>query len=142
MKGSPHEWATRAVNLYHRYAADRVIAEVNNGGLLVENTLRTADQNVPFRSVHACRAKLLRAEPISALYEQGRVHHVGHFAALEDEMTSYDGSGNSPDRLDALVHGLTDLMVAAQARNLLQESRLGQFLGAIPFPLGGINDFR
>jgi phage terminase large subunit-like protein len=81
---------------------------------MVEATLRAVDANVSFRDVHARKGKLLRAEPISALYEQGRVHHVGAFPQLEDQMCSYAGGGDSPDRLDALVYCLTELMSASQ----------------------------
>jgi phage terminase large subunit-like protein len=90
--------------------ADRIVAEVNNGGDLVERLIRNYDFNVPYRSVRATRGKILRAEPISALYEQRRVHHVGVFSELEQQMCSYTGETNtSPDRLDALVWGLTEL---------------------------------
>nr|WP_305953020.1 phage terminase large subunit [Beijerinckia mobilis] len=111
-KMTPTEWARRAVSLYHRYRADRVIAEVNQGGALVENTLRVIDENVAFRAVHATKGKILRAEPVSALYEQGRVHHAGTFPELEDQMVTFaGGSADSPDRLDACAYALTDLMV-------------------------------
>jgi len=109
----PEEWARRAIGAYRTHAADRIVAEINNGGALVEHTLRSVDPGIPFTAVHASRGKLTRAEPVSALYEQGRVHHVGVFGPLEDQLTSYDGSrsGSSPDRLDALVWGLTALML-------------------------------
>lgn len=109
----PEEWARRAIQAYRTYSADRIVAEVNNGGAMVESTLRSVDPAIPYTAVHASRGKLTRAEPVSALYEQGKVHHVGIFGPLEDQMTSYDGSrtGASPDRLDALVWGLTALML-------------------------------
>jgi predicted phage terminase large subunit-like protein len=109
----PEEWARRAIHAYRTHAADRIVAEVNNGGAMVEHTLRSVDPTIPFTAVHASRGKLTRAEPVSALYEQSKVHHVGIFGPLEDQMTSYDGSrtGASPDRLDALVWGLTALML-------------------------------
>jgi len=111
-RASPDAWARCAVEAYRRYAADRVIAEVNQGGDLVEAVLRTHDPRIAYRAVRAARGKFLRAEPIAALYEQGRVHHVGHFKQLEDEMCSYvAGQTKSPDRLDALVWALTDLML-------------------------------
>ena len=108
---SPDEWARKAVELYERYDADRVVAEVNNGGDLVERLMRTVDADVPYRSVHATRGKLVRAEPVASLYEQGKVHHVGRFPELESQMVSYTGerSKPSPDRLDALVWGLSEL---------------------------------
>jgi hypothetical protein len=95
---------------------DRIVAEVNNGGEMVESTIRMVDENVPYTAVHASRGKVIRAEPVSALYEQGRVHHVGTFAKLEDQMASftheYDrAKGESPDRMDACVWALTELMV-------------------------------
>jgi phage terminase large subunit-like protein len=114
----PHEWAAKAIELYRRHHADRIIAERNNGGDLVEATVRSVDPTVSFKSVHASRGKVTRAEPISALYEQGRVHHVGSFQLLEDQMCSFTSdfsrstAGYSPDRLDALVWALTELLLA------------------------------
>lgn len=109
----PEEWARKAINAYRVHSADRIVAEVNNGGQLVESTLRSVDPTIPYTAVHASRAKLTRAEPVSALYEQGKVHHVGVFGPLEDQLTSYDGSrtGGSPDRLDALCWGVWELML-------------------------------
>lgn len=110
MKGSPDEWARKAVGLYHTFEADRIIAEVNNGGDLVEKVVRTVERNVPYTAVRASRGKLVRAEPIAALYEQGKVRHVGAFNELEEQMASYTPmSKKSPDRLDALVWALTEL---------------------------------
>ena len=109
-KNTPDGWARKAVSLLYTYNADRLIAEVNNGGDLVERVIRTIDMNVPYSSVHASRGKLVRAEPIAALYEQGRVHHVGIHKELEDQMVSYTpNSRKSPDRMDALVWALTEL---------------------------------
>lgn len=109
---SPERWARRAVALYDEVEGDRIVAEVNNGGDLVEAVLRIADPAVPVRKVHASRGKRVRAEPIAAMYEQGRVHHVGGFDELEEQMTTWTPeSGDSPDRLDALVWALTDLAV-------------------------------
>ena len=87
------------------------MAEVNNGGDLVERLLRSVDRNIPYRAVHASRGKLMRAEPVSALYEQGRVHHVGSFPPLESQMCSYTADKNqaSPDRLDALVWAISEM---------------------------------
>lgn len=112
IRASPDTWARVVVAAYHTYGADRIIAEANNGGDLVEIVIRTVDANVPYRAVRASRGKIARAEPVAALYEQGRVHHVGAFATLEDQLTSYvpDAHG-SPDRLDALVWGLTELII-------------------------------
>ena len=108
---SPDAWARAAVKCYHDNKADRLIAETNNGGEMVELTIRNVDRNVSFEAVTASRGKMIRAEPIAALYEQGRVHHVGSFPALEDQMCDYDPltSPFSPDRMDALVWAMTKL---------------------------------
>lgn len=113
-KAHPSDWAKRAVAAFDEFGADRIVAEVNNGGELVETVLRTVRPSIPFRAVHASRGKRTRAEPVAALYEQGRVSHVEPLAVLEDQMTTYtpDG-GSSPDRLDALVWALTDLMLGS-----------------------------
>ncbi len=111
----PHMWAQRAVSLFHQMEADRVVVEVNQGGDMVSAVIRQVDPNVPVRPVHATRGKWLRAEPVAALYEQGRVRHAGRFPALEDEMCDFSieglSNGRSPDRLDALVWALTELML-------------------------------
>jgi phage terminase large subunit-like protein len=109
---TPQEWAIQAIKAYYKYNADRIVAEVNQGGDMVEHTIRTVDRNVSYKAVRAARGKILRAEPIAALYEQGRIHHCGTFAALEDQLCMYThDSRESPDRLDALVWALTDLMI-------------------------------
>ncbi len=113
---TPTEWAKKAVSLYRRYNADRIVAEVNQGGALVENTLRVIDPNIPYKAVHASRGKIIRAEPIAALYEQNKVHHAGVFTELEDQMCSFEpGHRGSPDRMDALVWAFTDLFVQPMA---------------------------
>jgi predicted phage terminase large subunit-like protein len=108
---TPDEWARVAVKLYDEWKADRIVAEVNQGGDMVEHTLRTVRKGVPFKGVRATRGKRVRAEPISALYEQAKVSHVGIFTKLEDQMCSFspDSYDGSPDRLDALVWALTEL---------------------------------
>lgn len=107
---APAVWAAKVVNAYHNFAANRVAAEVNNGGDLVESVIHGVDKSIPIRKVHASRGKLTRAEPISMLYEQGKVHHVGTFPLLEDQMCTYvAGAGDSPDRMDALVWAITEL---------------------------------
>lgn len=112
----PAKWAAHVVALYHARKADRVVAEVNQGGAMVEQVLREVDENLSFRAVHASRGKKARAEPVAALYEQGRVVHVGTFAELEDEMCNVIGEdGKSPDRLDALVWAVTDLILSRKA---------------------------
>lgn len=111
IKGTPDQWATAAVTGFHSNKADHIVGEVNNGGDMVEYTVKTVDPLVPFRKVHASRGKLIRAEPVSALYEQGRVHHVGFFPDLEDQLCEWEPGDASPDRLDAVVWALTDLML-------------------------------
>lgn len=108
---TPDQWATRVVEAYDTWKADRVAGEVNNGGDLVETVIRHKRPLISFESVHASRGKIIRAEPIAALYEQGRVHHVGSFPTMEDQMCDYnpDTSKKSPDRMDALVWALTQL---------------------------------
>ena len=108
----PAVWAARVVALYHARQACRVVAEVNQGGAMVEQVLREVDPQLSFRAVHASRGKRARAEPVAALYEQGRVRHAGVFPELEDEMCSAIRDGiKSPDRLDAMVWAVSDLML-------------------------------
>lgn len=111
LRGTPNTWAKKVIELYHLYTADRIIGEVNNGGELVESVLRNIDANIPYTAVNASRGKTRRAEPIVGLYEQGKVHHVGVLAALEQQMTTWrdDLGMPSPDRMDALVWGATEL---------------------------------
>jgi len=85
----PREWAAKAIEAYRRHKADRIIAEINNGGAMVEPTIRALDPRVSFKSVHASRGKVVRAEPIAALYEQRKVHHVGNFSTLEDPRCAF-----------------------------------------------------
>lgn len=112
-RGAPDEWAKAAVALYREFEADRIVAEKNQGGEMVEAVIRAVDRNVPVSLVHASRGKLVRAEPVSALYEQNRVHHIGRFDDLEEQMCTYsvdyDRANGSPDRMDALVWGLSFL---------------------------------
>jgi predicted phage terminase large subunit-like protein len=111
-KASPQEWARIAVEAYHQYQADRIVAEVNNGGALVESVIRTVDSTVSYKAVHAARGKVARAEPVCALYEQERVFHVRLFKELEEQMVTWTpDSRKSPDRVDALVWALTELML-------------------------------
>jgi phage terminase large subunit-like protein len=111
----PAQWAKRVIALYHARAADRIVAEVNQGGAMVEAVLREIDPAISYRAVHATRAKQVRAEPVAALYEQGRVSHIGAFPELEDEMCSMISEARSPDRLDALVWAVTDLMLRSHS---------------------------
>ncbi|HKJ74580.1 MAG TPA: ATP-binding protein, partial [Alphaproteobacteria bacterium] len=117
---SPHRWARAALEAYRDFRADRLIAEVNNGGDLVEAVIRQVDPAVSYRAVQASRGKVARAEPVAALYEQARVHHLRQASGLdllEDQMCAFtlyrSGSGvrASPDRVDALVWALSDLML-------------------------------
>ena len=104
-------WARAAVDCYHRHNADRVVAEVNQGGDLVEKMIRQVGSNVSYRAIHASKGKYVRAEPVAARYEQSMVHHVGGFASLEDQLCTYSQAylSKSPDRLDALVYAITEL---------------------------------
>jgi phage terminase large subunit-like protein len=111
----PLEWARAAVAAFHEFEADRIVAEVNQGGDLVEAVIRQVDPSVPIHKVRTTRGKWVRAEPVAALYERGVVSHVGSFPALEDQMCAFVAGGlpggRSPDRMDALVWALTDLML-------------------------------
>ena len=125
MRGSPLEWAQRVVRAFDEYECDSVVVEVNQGGEMVAQTLRTVRPHLSIREVRATKGKRLRAEPISALYEQGRIHHVGTLDALESQMTTWTPDDlKSPDRLDALVHGLTDLMESGGAEAYLRSLAL------------------
>jgi phage terminase large subunit-like protein len=132
-KLSPHGWGSRAVQAYRHFAADRIVAERNFGGAMVEHTVRTVDSRIPYREVNASRNKVVRAEPVAALYEQGRVVHLGDptldrpgvgtgLESLEDQMCQLTHHGfmgeGSPDRVDALVWALTDLMLEAERPRL------------------------
>jgi len=113
-RDTPSGWAHRVVQAFEDFNADRVVAEKNQGGDMVEMTLRSVMPSIPYKGITAKQGKRLRAEPVAALYEQGRISHVGSFDILEDQMTTWlPDSGYSPDRLDALVHGLTELGLAA-----------------------------
>ena len=114
-KLSPDGWGRRAVGAYREFQADRIVAERNFGGAMVEHVIRTVDAKVSFKEVTASRGKVARAEPVAALYEQGRVSHIGAFPDLEDQMVNIDAGGyvgnGSPDRADALVWAMTELML-------------------------------
>lgn len=127
-RGQPEDWARKAVSLYRSWSADKIIAERNQGGLMVESTLKAVDRSVPVELVVATRGKVVRAEPISALYEQGRIHHCGRFDVLEDQMclfsTDYirSAANGSPDRVDALVWGLSKIFDKITGRRLVSET--------------------
>jgi phage terminase large subunit-like protein len=109
---TPSQWGHHAVGTYKRLAAGRIVGETNRGGDMIEHTIRTVDQDVAYKPVRATRGKAIRAEPVAALYEQGKVHHVGFFPEMEDQQCSYvPGDTASPDRMDALVWALTDLAI-------------------------------
>jgi len=110
VQGSPLQWATAAVTAFYRSKANRIVAEANNGGEMVSTTIAQVDKRVPVKLVHASRGKQTRAEPVAAIYEQGRGHHVGSFPALEDEMCLWVPGDPSPNRMDALVWGATELL--------------------------------
>lgn len=119
---APSDWARQVAETAEQWKADRVVAEANQGGAMVETVLRAADQSLPVKLVHAARGKVARAEPVAALYAAGRVRHVGVFARLEDQLCgllvggAYAGPGASPDRADALVWALTELMLGRAMR--------------------------
>ena len=114
----PIDWCKKAVMLYRKYEADRVIGEANNGGDLIETVLRTVDKNISYKSVHATRDKMTRAEPVASLYEQGKAHHVGKHIELEYEMTTWEAKAGdkSPNRIDALVWAATELVLDGKDR--------------------------
>ena len=121
----PAEWGHLAVSLYRELQADRIVGETNFGGDMVETVVRTADANVPYKAVTASRGKKQRAEPIAALYEQGKVSHVGNLIALEDEMVTWDPvrATWSPGRMDALVWAATELMLEETTTGVLDYYR-------------------
>lgn len=109
LKASPDGWAKAAVNAYHKWKADRIIGEANNGGDMIEFVIKSVDRDVSYRKVTATRGKMLRAEPIAALYEQGKIHHVGYFGDLEDQYCEWQPGDKSPNNMDAAVWALTEL---------------------------------
>lgn len=150
---TPDGWATAALTAYHRHRADRIVAEANQGGDMVADVLRHRDlvidgrtvvrgRDVPITLVHASRGKLTRAEPVAGLYEQGRIHHVGLLAALEDQLCQWVPGNASPDRLDALVWAYTALIVdgysygTASAHGPAQDSILGTYADGLDMGRG------
>lgn len=113
VKAGPATWGRIAADAYHRHEADVIVGEANYGGAMVQHTIKTAAPRAPYKSVNATRGKVVRAEPIAALYEQGKVRHVGHYRELEDELAAFSTVGflgdRSPNRADALVWALTEL---------------------------------
>lgn len=111
LKDKPHKWAKVAVKAYEDFKADLIVAESNQGGDMVESVIKTVNENVPIKLIHASRGKYTRAEPVSSLYEQKRVYHIGSFPKLEDQLCNWTQGESSPDRLDALVWLLTELIL-------------------------------
>ena len=114
IQGSPETWARAAVTLCHKLQADALVAEANQGGEMVRSVLNQVDPRLPVKLVYATRGKAVRAEPVSALYEQGRAHHVGELPLLEDELCQWEPGGPSPNRLDALVWAATELIIDSE----------------------------
>lgn len=133
---SPLDWASKAIEAYHRWDADAIVAETNAGGDMIIQTIRTVDPNVRVIGVHASRGKATRAEPIVALYEQNRVVHVGKFPALEEQMASWvPGLMDSPDRVDALVWAFTNLILNRRAPIAVPEFGTGSITQKNPWEL-------
>tara|TARA_R110000803_G_scaffold16806_3_gene46039 strand:+ start:304 stop:1056 length:753 start_codon:yes stop_codon:yes gene_type:complete len=115
MRGMPLEWAAKVVEAYHRWEADCIVVETNQGGDMIKTTIQVIDPDVPVKGVHASRGKWTRAEPVSALYEQNRIYHCGDLHELEEQMASWTPEQPSPDRLDAMVWAITDLILGHKA---------------------------
>jgi phage terminase large subunit-like protein len=124
MKGRPQAWAKRAVALYDIHKGDRIVAEVNNGGDMVETTIRSVNKKVSFKQVRATKGKYTRAEPVSALYEQGLVHHVGALGELEDQMCTWLPGDASPDRIDALVWAISELALKNKGKTASAKAKV------------------
>ena len=137
LKGTPRQWAERAIATYDRWSANAIIVERNQGGDMVRHTLQSVRPDVPILEVTATRGKHVRAEPIAALYSMGRVSHVGTFSQLEDQMcqmtaAGYEGNG-SPDRCDALVWAITELMPSI----VRKDDTANWTIGAPSIPMAG-----
>ena len=141
-KYSPAEWARRVVSLYGNTKLIALLPRLTWAGCLLSKRSDLFRRNVSYRGVHAKRGKMIRAEPISALYEQSKVHHVGIFEKLEDQLCSYAGGGDFPDRLDAMVYALSELMVSGAAEmelfppecedTQMANQRTAEFLRRVP----------
>lgn len=132
--GDPEKRAKAAIALYNKYKADAIVVEINNGGDWIPFAIHTVDKSVSVKVVHASRGKHTRAEPVASLYEQGKVHHVGYLGALEDQYCSWtSATTDSPDRLDAAVWGLTDLMIGDQGEMTIGKApeALSEFFGGV-----------
>jgi len=126
LKGKPIDWANAAIAEYHKWKADRMVAEGNNGGDMIELTVSSIDNTVAFKKVHASKGKVTRAEPVAALYEQHKIHHVGTFGTLEDQMCEWEPGSDSPDHMDAMVWAITELMLT---KNIIPIVNPGSNLG-------------
>lgn len=115
LNSTPEGWASQVVAAYHRHDANALVVEINQGGDMVTYTINTIQGGIPMRKVRASRSKATRAEPVAALYEQGKIHHIGDFPILENQLCSWVPGDKSPDRLDALVWGFTELMVSGRS---------------------------
>lgn len=136
MRGTPRMWAEQALKAFDHWQADLLVAEINNGGEMIEYTLRTVRENLPIKVVHASRGKATRAEPVSAIYERRMAHHLGTLAKLEDQMVNWvPGDPISPDRLDAMVWGATELMLTARGGARRPASTKGRLLQRAAMPL-------
>jgi predicted phage terminase large subunit-like protein len=122
---TPQGWGEAAITADHKHKANLIIGETNNGGEMVEHTIRTIDQNIPFHAVHASRGKAIRAEPVSSLYEQGKAHHFRSFPELEDQLCEWVPGSDSPDRLNALVWSISHLMGIGMQQEQTYETYLG-----------------
>jgi phage terminase large subunit-like protein len=127
IQGSPQTWARNAVVAYHKHVADCLVAEDNNGGEMVSVVISTIPDAPTVKRIHASRGKYTRAEPVAALYEQAKVHHVGVFAKLEDEMTSWLPGMASPNRMDALVWAITELALNAKGGQSIVQDYLSRY---------------
>jgi phage terminase large subunit-like protein len=116
LQAHPSKWGSQGVRLYYTLHADRIIAETNQGGEMVEHTIHTVDDRVPYKGRHVHRGKRLRAEPVAALYDQGKIHHVGVHSELEDEMCDWVPGDRSPNLMDALTLLFTDLILEGGRR--------------------------
>jgi len=133
-KGSPNEWAQKAVEVFRTHKADSILVEVNQGGDMVSAVLRQVDMSLPIQEVRAHIGKKLRAEPVAAMYEQGRIKHVGEFTKLEEQMTLWTpDSPDSPDRLDAMVQGFSSLIGTSSAATYF--SALANFCTGCGLPM-------
>jgi len=124
-KGTPQHWGRTAVQQLHKHNADRIVAEINQGGNMVEYVIKSVSKHVPYKGVHASKGKRVRAEPIAALYEQNKIKHFGNFPQLEDELCEWEYGQKSPNRLDALVWCVTELFFGSKGANVIKKARLG-----------------